>query len=78
VNSGDFPSLAETGLHLDDELEKKDMITGIPVSLITYIGRPNRFSWAGFMAEDEDIISVLKGDNNLVKKIGLTHPQMAL
>jgi hypothetical protein len=77
VNSGDFPSLAKTGLHLDDELEKKDMITGIPVSLITHIGRPNRFSWAGFMAEDEDIISVLKGDNNLVKKLGLTHPQMA-
>ena len=29
------------------------------------------------MAEDEDIISVIKGDNNLVKKLGLTHPEMA-
>jgi hypothetical protein len=29
------------------------------------------------MAEDEDIISVLKGDNNLVRKLGLAHPQMA-
>ena len=77
VNSVDFPSLAKTGLHIDAELDKKDMITGIPVSVITYIGRPKRFSWAGFMADDEDIISVLKGDNYLVKKMGLTHPQMA-
>ncbi len=29
------------------------------------------------MADDEDIISVLKGDNDLVRKLGLTHPQMA-
>ena len=29
------------------------------------------------MAEDEDIISVLIGDNRLVKKLGLTHPQLA-
>jgi hypothetical protein len=77
VNSGDFPSLAKTGLHVEAELDRKDMITGIPVSVITYIGRPKGFSWAGFMADDEDIISVLKGDNYLVKKMGLTHPQMA-
>lgn len=77
VNSGDFPSLAKTGLHVEAELDKKDMITGLPVSVITYIGRPNRFSGGGFMAEDEDIISVLKADNNLVKKMDLTHPQMA-
>jgi hypothetical protein len=77
VDSGDFPGLAKTGLHSEQELDSKDMITGIPVSVITYIGRPGRFSWAGFMAEDEDIISVLKGDNRLVEKLGLTHPQMA-
>jgi len=77
VNSGDFPSLAKTGLHVDEELDKKDMITGIPISVITYIGRPNGFSGAGFMADDEDIISVLKGDNYLVKKMSLTHPQLA-
>jgi len=53
------------------------MITGIPISVITYIGRPNGFSGAGFMADDEDIISVLKGDNYLVKKMSLTHPQLA-
>jgi len=77
VDSGDFPVLAKTGLHSESELDRKEMITGMPVSVITYIGRPGRFSWAGFMADDEDIISVLKGDNYLVKKLGLTHPQMA-
>jgi len=77
VNSGDFPSLVKTGLHVEAELDKKEYITGLPISLITYIGRPKRFSGAGFMAEDEDIISVLKGDNNLAQKMDLTHPQMA-
>ncbi|MBN1561191.1 hypothetical protein JW998_13135 [candidate division KSB1 bacterium] len=76
VDSGDFPTLARTGRHADEELEK-EMITGFPVSLITYIGRPGRFSGAGFMAEDEDIISVLKADNRLVEKMGLTHAQTA-
>ena len=77
VNRHYFPTLARTGLHTEAELDAKDTITGIPVDVITYIGRPWRFSGAGFMAEDEDIISVLKGDNNLVRKLGLTHPQMA-
>jgi len=77
VDRGDFPALAETGLHSEAELDAKDMITGMPVDVITYIGRPWRFSGAGFMAEDEDIISVLKADNNLVIKLGLIHPQMA-
>ena len=77
VNSGDFPALAATGLHAKSELDRKTMITGLPVSVITYIGRPGRFSSAGFLAEDEDLISVLKSDNQLVKKMGLTHPQMA-
>jgi len=77
VDSGDFPTLARTGLHSDQELEAREMITGFPVSLITYIGRPGRFSGAGFMADDEDIISVLKNDNHLVRGMGLTHPQMA-
>ncbi|MHC4532771.1 MAG: hypothetical protein ACYS6K_02360 [Planctomycetota bacterium] len=77
VNRGDFPTLAKTGLHSEAELDAKDTITGMPVNVITYIGRPRRYSGAGFMAEDEDIISVLKGDNELVRKLGLTHPQMA-
>jgi hypothetical protein len=77
IDKGDFPTLAGTGLHSDLELDGKEMITGFPVTLITYIGRPGRFSYAGFMADDEDIISVLKGDNRLVKKLGLTHSQTA-
>lgn len=77
INSGDFPTLSNTGLHSESELDKKDRVTGIPVSVITYIGRPGRFSNAGFMADDEDIITVLKSDDHLVKKLGLTHPQMA-
>ena len=77
VDRGDFPVLAETGLHSEAELDQKAMITGISVDVITYIGRPGRFSGAGFMADDEDIISVLKGDNDLVRRLGLTHPQMA-
>ncbi len=77
VNTGDFPELAKTGLHSQAELNKRDTITGIPISVINYIGRPGRFSGAGFMAEDEDIISVLQGDNELVKRLNLAHPQLA-
>jgi len=77
VDRGDFPALATTGLHDETELDKKDAITGLPVDVITYIGRSGRFSGAGFLADDEDIIAVLKGDNNLVRKLGMTHPQMA-
>jgi hypothetical protein len=77
VDRGDFPTLAETGLHADAELDGKNTITGLPVEVITYIGRPGRFSGAGFLADDEDILSVLTGDNALVRRLGLTHPQMA-
>lgn len=77
INSGDFPTLARTGLHSESELNGKKMITGFPVSLITYIGQPGRLSHAGFMADDEDIITVLKCDNRMVQKLDLTHPQMA-
>lgn len=76
VDNG-FPTLARTGLHSEVELDGKSTITGVPVDVITYIGRPERFSGEGFMADDENIISILKGDNNLVTKMGLTHPQMA-
>jgi len=77
VNRADFPALAGTGLHAEAELDGKDQITGIPVDVITYLGRPGRSSGAGFMADDENILSVLKGDNNLVRRLGLTHPQLA-
>ncbi|GET31593.1 hypothetical protein PbJCM13498_04560 [Prolixibacter bellariivorans] len=77
VDGGDFPALAKTGLHDEAELEGKERITGFPVRIINEIGRPNGFSRAGFMAEDEDILSVLEGDNQLARAMGLTHPQMA-
>jgi hypothetical protein len=77
VDSGDFPSLGRTGLHSEQELDSKTTITGRPIWVINVIGRPGAFSGAGFLAEDEDIISVLKGDNRLVRRMGLTHPEMA-
>jgi hypothetical protein len=77
VDSTDFPTLARTGLHSDAELDTTETITGKPVSEITRIGRPQQYSGAGFMSDDEDIISVLKGDNELVRQMGLTHADCA-
>jgi hypothetical protein len=77
VDDTDFPTLARTGLHSEKELDKTRTITGRSVEEITEIGRPDRYSGVGFMSQDEDIISVLRGDNRLVKKLNLTHPQMA-
>lgn len=77
VDSLDFPTLAKTGMHSETELDQTETITGVPVTDITKDGRPRASSDAGFMAEDEDILSVLKGDNRLVGKLGLTHPQCA-
>ena len=34
-------------------------------------------SHSGFMAGDENILSVIRGDNQLVQKLGLTHPKLA-
>lgn len=77
ADAADFPTLAETGLHSEIELDQTKTITGRSVAVITEIGRPERSSGAGFMAHDEDILSVLRGDNRLVQQMGLTHPQMA-
>jgi hypothetical protein len=77
VDADDFPTLAETGLHSQIELDQTKTITGRSVGMITEIGRPERSSGAGFMGNDEDLISVLQGDNRLVRKMGLTHPQVA-
>lgn len=73
----DFPTLAQTGLHSEDELEHTTTITGKPVDKITNIARPQQYSGAGFIGQHEDIISVLKGDNKLVQQLGKTHPEMA-
>jgi hypothetical protein len=77
IEAEDFPTLARTGLHSVIELDRIKSITGRSISEITEDGRPDRSSGAGFMSVDEDIVSVLKGDNLLVQKMGLTHPQMA-
>jgi hypothetical protein len=77
VDANDFPTLARTGLHSEAELDRTTRITGRPVEAITAAGRPGAASSEGFMAADEDIMSVLKGDNRLVRQLGLTHPQMA-
>jgi hypothetical protein len=77
VDADDFPTLARTGLHAERELNRLKTITGRPVSEITELGRPMRASAGGFMAEDEDVVSVLKGDNALVARMRLTHPKLA-
>lgn len=77
VDGIDFPILASTGLHSEKDLQNTKSIAGRSIAEITMRGRPMRMSGAGFMAEDEDIISVLLGDNNLVKKMNLTHPELA-
>lgn len=77
VDALDFPALARTGLHSEIELDQIKTITGSSIAEITKIGRPERYSGAGFMSHDEDIISVLRGDNRLVTHLGSIHPQMA-
>lgn len=77
VDAGDFPELARTGLHSEAELNRTKTITGRSTVEITELGQPGRSSGAGFMSADEDIISVIKGDNHLVEQLGLRHPQMA-
>ena len=77
VNSQDFPSLANTGLHSDKELNEITTIDGRSLVDITKNGQPGHMSTDGFMASDEDIISVLKGDNTLVKDLELLHSQLA-
>lgn len=77
VDAVDFPALARTGLHSEAELNRTKTITGRSIVEIAELGRPGRSSGAGFISDDEDIISVLKGDNRLVEQLGLRHPQMA-
>ena len=77
VDAEDFPALAATGLHSPGELASCQSITGKPLARIDEDARPGAFSFEGFIAADEDIISVLTGDNAFVGAMGLTHPDMA-
>lgn len=77
VDTVDFPELAQTGLHSEDRLNKLKTITGWSLDTVTELGRPGRLSQGGFLAEEETILSVLKGDNELVSRMSLSHPQLA-
>jgi hypothetical protein len=77
VDAHDFPTLALTGLHDPEELAGTVTVTGRSLAEITDLGRPGGLSEDGFLAADEDVLSVLQGDNSLVATLGLTHPRMA-
>jgi hypothetical protein len=77
VDTLDFPWLAKNGLHDGGKLANITEITGWTLDTITQLGRPEGLSHSGFMAADEDILSVLTRDNELVKQLGFTHPQLA-
>jgi hypothetical protein len=77
IDTLDFPSLVTNGLHDKVKLANITEITGWTLDTITQLGRPEGLSHSGFMAADEDILSVLTRDNELVKQLGFTHPQLA-
>jgi hypothetical protein len=77
MDAEDFPFYALTGIHYDPCLDTIQWITGRHVDEITRLARPGALSQGGFLAEDEDIISVLRGDNRLVERLGMMHPEMA-
>ena len=77
VDAVDFPALAASGLHSEKELDAIQAITGRSLAEITSLGRPGALSTEGFLAADEDVISVLKGDNRLVSAMKLTHRELA-
>ena len=77
IDTADFPSLVQNGLHDETTLSRMKCITGRPVDEITQLGRPGALSTDGFLAADENILSVLIGDNRMVQRLDLTHPQLA-
>ncbi len=77
VDAVDFPTLARTGRHAAEELDDARTITGRLVAEITALARPGALSTDGFIAEDEDIVGVLRGDDAFVRALDLTHPELA-
>jgi hypothetical protein len=77
IDSYDFPMLARYGLHDEKLLYSINHITGWDLDTINMLGRPGGLSQDGFMAEDEDIRSILIRDNSLVSAMDLTHPELA-
>ncbi len=77
VDSDDSPTLASSGLHSPEELAPTRSIIGKPVREITRPARPGMASGPGFLAADEDILSVLDAGNEPVRRLGLKHPDLA-
>jgi len=77
ADTDDFPHLAKTGIHSEKELFNTKLITGLSVAKITVDARPWGSSGVGFIEGDETIMSVIWADNLTVKKLGLTHPDIA-
>ena len=57
IDHEDFPTLARTGIHSEQELNQITTITGRSIEEITKLGQPLGLSHSGFMAKDENILS---------------------
>jgi len=77
IDGHDFPLLERYGLHDAKLLNNLTHITGWDLDTINDLGRPGNLSDDGFMAEDEDIRSILIRDNSIVTAMELTHPELA-
>ena len=77
VDTMDFPDLVKNGIHSETQLDQIKTITGWSLDTISLLGRPEGLSYSGFMAKDEDVLSVIRSDNHLVKELDLTHPELA-
>lgn len=77
ADAGDFPTLARSGRHSEIELDLTRTITGRSVIEIAELGRPGYLSDDGFLEVGEDVISILRHDNDTVTALGLTHPELA-
>jgi hypothetical protein len=75
--AADFPTLAHSGVHADVELDRARTITGRSIVEIAELGRAGFLSDDGFLEPDEDIVSILRDDNDVVKALGLTHAGLA-
>ena len=76
-DTADFPELAKTGIHSEKRLEETRTITGRSLREITRLAQPGGLSQGGFLAQDEDLLSIIKADNQMVRRLGLTHPRLA-
>jgi hypothetical protein len=77
VDSEDFPALEESGLHSEEDLKKVKSITGKTIHEINKTAKSEQSSYAGFISVEEDIMTVIRRDNELVRELELTHPDMA-